>query len=181
MADRQICWAHLLRKFVAFSERDRSAAKYGNELLDYTSLVFEYWHGYRDGKLSRDQLEGWLRPVRQLFEATLERAVAAGIERLSGSCANILAHADALWTFVTHDGVEPTNNHAERELRAFVLWRKRCFGSQSERGDRFAERVMTVAHTARKRGKSVLDFIARSVAACVRGTTPPSLLGPSLA
>src|SRR5690606_2208923 len=55
MADRQICWAHLLRKFVAFSERDGSAAKYGDELLDYTSLVFEYWHGYRDGKLSRDE------------------------------------------------------------------------------------------------------------------------------
>ena len=81
---------------------------------------------------------------------------------------------------MTHDGVEPTNNHAERELRAFVLWRKRSFGSQSERGERFAERVMTVAHTARKRSMSVLDFIARSVAAWVRGTTPPSLVAPSL-
>ena len=179
MGARQVCWAHLLRKFVSFSERDGDEAKYGQELLDCTSLVFEYWHGYLDGKLSRDELEVWLRPVRQHFEATLERAIAANIEGLSGSCANLLAHVDALWTFVTHDGVEPTNNHAERELRGFVLWRKRCFGSQSERGDRFAERVMTVAHTARKLGKSVRDFIARSVAALVEGTTPPSLLAPS--
>lgn len=100
---------------------------------------------------------------------------AAKIARVSGSCADIVAHAEALWTFVTHEGVEPTNNHAERELRAFVLWRKRSFGSQSDRGDRFAERLMTVAHTARKRGKNVLDFIVRSVTAHVHGTTPPSL------
>jgi transposase len=180
MEERQICWAHLLRKFVSFSERDdASAAKYGHELLDYTALMFEYWHAYRDGELSHDQLEVWLRPVQQHFEATLERAVEAKIDGLSGSCANILAHAPALWTFVTHDGVEPTNNHAERELRTFVQWRKCCFGSQSERGERFAERVMTVAHTARKLGRSVLDFIAHSVAACVRGTSPPPLL-PSL-
>ena len=55
------------------------------------------------------------------------------------------------------------------------LWRKRSFGSQSDRGERFAERVMTVAHTARKQGKDVLDFIVRSLTACIRGTTPPSL------
>lgn len=90
--------------------------------------------------------------------------------------ADILAHADALWTFVTHEGVEPTNNHAERELRGFVLWRKRSFGSQGERGERFAERVMTVAHTARKLGKDVLDFIVSCVCAQLEGTTAPRLL-----
>lgn len=55
--------------------------------------------------------------------------------------------------------MEPTNNHAERELRRFVLWRKRSFGTQSDRGDRFAERLMTIAHTARKQGRDVLDFL----------------------
>jgi transposase len=181
MAARQICWAHLLRKFVSFSERDdESAAEYGRELLGCTSLVFEYWHGYLEGELSREKFVAWLHPVQQLFRSTLERAVAANIERLSGSCANILDHADALWTFVNHDGVEPTNNHAEQELRGFVLWRKCSFGTQSERGERFAERIMTVAHTARKRGKSVLDFIAQSVAALINDATPPSLLAPSL-
>ena len=78
---------------------------------------------------------------------------------------------------MTHEGVDPTNNHAEQELRAFVLWRKRSFGSQSERGERFAERMMTVAHTARKQGQAVLDFIVQSVAAHTAGTTPPRLIG----
>jgi transposase len=176
MALRQICWAHIIRKFVAFSERDGPAGAIGRELLDCAALVFEYWHRFKDGALTREELEIWMRPVRQHFEAVLARAVKNDIERVAGSCADILAHAEALWTFVTHEGVEPTNNHAERELRAFVLWRKRSFGSQSERGERFAERLMTVAHTARKQGKDVLDFIVRSVAAHVRGATPPSLI-----
>ena len=158
-------------------ERDGPARALGRRLLEYTSLVFEYWHRHVDGKLCRAELEHLMTPVRQQFEATLERAVTADIERFSGSCANMLAHAKALWTFVTHEGVEPTNNHAERELRAFVLWRKRSFGCQSERGERFAERVMTVAHTLRKLGKPVLDFIAGSLHARLEGTRSPSLLG----
>ena len=176
MAMRQICWAHLIRKFVSFSERDGPAGAIGRELLECAGLVFDYWHAFKNGKLTREELEAWIRPVRIQFDRILQRAIAAKIARVSGSCADIVAHAEALWTFVTHEGVEPTNNHAERELRAFVLWRKRSFGSQSERGDRFAERLMTVAHTARKRGKNVLDFIVRSVTAQVHGTTPPSLL-----
>ncbi|MCP5043427.1 MAG: IS66 family transposase [bacterium] len=179
---RQICWAHLIRKFIAFSERDAPAGALGRELLEYTALVFEYWHGYKDGLLTRGELEVWLRPVRRQFELALKRGADADIERLSGSCRDMLAHKEALWTFVTHEGVEPTNNHAERELRSFVLWRRRSFGSQSERGERFAERLMTVAHTARKQGKAVFEFIAQSVTAQLDGTTPPRLIGaPSVA
>ncbi len=176
MSQRQVCWAHLVRKFVSFSERDGPVGAFGRELLECTTLIFEYWHGFRNGQLTRDELATWMRPLQRRFELVLERAGATGIARLSGSCADILAHRDALWTFVTHEGVDPTNNHAERELRAFVLWRRRSFGSQSERGERFAERVMTVAHTARKQGKSVLDFMVACCAASMRGTRPPMLL-----
>jgi len=79
-----------------------------------------------------------MAPLRAQFEATLDRAVKADIKKLSGSCADMVAHKKALWTFVENEGVDPTNNHAERELRAFVLSRKRSFGAQSERGHRFA-------------------------------------------
>jgi transposase len=175
MERRQICWAHLLRKFVSFEERDDKAGDLGRELLEYTSLVFRYWHDYRDHKLGRDEFRAWMAPVRQQFEQLLERAVAADIEEMSGSCDDMLAHRAALWTFVDHEGVEPTNNHAERELRAFVLWRKRSFGSQSERGDRFAERLMTIAHTARKQSKNVLEFLTACCVAASDRTTTPSL------
>jgi hypothetical protein len=155
MALRQVCHAHPLLKYVAFSERDGPTASIGRELLELTSLLFEYWHGFKEGHLTRQELQFWMRPVQRDVEHALERGAAADIERLSGSCADILAHREGLWTFVEHDGVEPTNNHAELELRDFVLWRKRSFGSQSERGERFAERVITAVRTARRQGACI--------------------------
>jgi transposase len=177
MALRQICWAHLLRKFIAFSERAGPSAAFGKKLLDYTGLVFDYWHDYKDGRLDHAMFVAWLAPVRQQLEATLEDAVAADISGLSGACADILEHRQALWNFIDHPGVEPTNNHAERELRAFVLWRKRSFGTQSDRGNTFAENLMTVAYTARKQHKSVLDFLTACCGAARDDMSPPSLFG----
>ena len=116
-----------------------------------------------------------MAPVRLRVEALLERGRTLGLPHVSGSCEDILFHRRALWTFVDLDGVEPTNNHAERELRAFVLWRKRSFGTQSARGNLFAERLMTVAHTARKQHKNVLEFLTDCCTAARTGATPPSL------
>lgn len=175
MDRRQICWAHLLRKFVSFSERDGPAAFFGKQLLDYAGLVFEYWQDYKAGKLERETFVAWMAPVRKQVETLLAQAVAADVARMSGSCADVLEHQAALWTFVDHDDVEPTNNHAEREIRAFVLWRKRSFGTQSARGNLFAENLMTVAHTARKRKRSVLAFLTRCCEAQLAGVPAPSL------
>ncbi|WAM24460.1 IS66 family transposase [Myxococcus sp. NMCA1] len=175
MEARQVCWAHLLRKAVSFSERDGPAGAIGRELLDYIGILFDYWGRLRSGELQRDTLRERMAPVRTQVEALLERAVAAKLPHVSGSCEDILEHRAALWTFVDRDGVEPTNNHAERELRAFVLWRKRSFGTQSTRGNLFAERVMTVAHTARKQEKNVLEFLTDCCTAARTGMPPPSL------
>lgn len=181
MERRQVCWAHLLRKFVSFSERDGPAGRFGRELLDCTGILFEYWRDFKDGRLDEQTFQFWMSSVRDLIETTLERAVAAKIPRLSGSCADILAHRKALWTFVDHGQVEPTNNHAERELRAFVLWRKRSFGTRSERGNLFAERVMTVAHTARKQDKDILSFLTECCEARETCTPVPSLFERDIA
>lgn len=180
MAFRQICWAHLLRKFISFSERDGPAGTLGRELLDCTAIVFAYWADFKNGALTREQFAARMAPVRADFERTLKRAIATDIKGLSGSCADMWEHREALWTFVERDGVEPTNNHAERELRGFVLWRRRSFGTQSERGNRFAERLMTIAHTARKQGKDILAFL---VACCTRheDEPAPSLFASSVA
>lgn len=175
MKRRQICWAHLLRKFVSFSERDGPAGKFGRQLLDYTGLVFEYWRAFQTGKLSREKFIAWMTPVQQQVEALLAKASASEIAGLAGSCADILLHKEALWTFVLTDGVEPTNNHAEREVRAFVLWRKRSFGTQSARGNVFAENLMTVAHTARKQNNNVLAFLTECCEAQRDGLPAPSL------
>jgi transposase len=91
MERRQICWAHLLRKFVSFAERDGPVGTFGRELLDYAGILFEYWDDRRNGRLSREVFRAWMAPVREQFEALLDRAVAAKLDALSGSCADILA------------------------------------------------------------------------------------------
>lgn len=176
MERRQTCWAHLVRKFVSYSERAGPAGKLGAELLEYTSLLFAYWSQFRKGQLSRETLVERMAPVRLQLEAVLERLVSAEVLGVSGSCADILAHREALWTFVERSGVEPTNNHAERELRGLVMWRRRSFGSQSERGTHFAARMMTVAHTARKQGLEILEFLEACCAPRCVGAAAPSLL-----
>ena len=181
MKRRQICWAHLLRKFISFSERDGPVHQFGQELLDYAALVFRYWQDHQAGKLDKKTFRAWMTPVRTQVEECLERAAAADIKKLSGSCANIVDHKEALWTFVDRNDVEPTNNHAEREPRSFVLWRRRSFGSQSDNGNLFAERVMTVAHTARKQDKNVLAFLTACCEAQLAKTDRPSLFAPQLA
>ena len=177
MMRRQICWAHLLRKFASFAEDRRpEVARLGERLLCLGHALFHAWHRARDGTISRAELRRSTDALRLCVEKALRDGVVLGLRGVSGSCADILAHRQALWTFIDKVGVEPTNNEAERELRGFVLWRKKSFGSQSERGTRFAERVKTTVHTLRKQGRNVLSFLTAAAESRLRGHAPPSLL-----
>lgn len=176
MKKRQVCWSHLLRAFVGFSQRDGPAGVIGKDLVTCAELVLGYWRAYSSGSLSRERFELCIEAVRRVTKQLLERAVEAEISDFSGSCKNMLKHWDAMWTFINTKGVDPTNNHAERELRKLVLWRKKCFGSQSERGDRFVERMMTVTHTLRKQGHRVLSFLHACFQATLEKTPAPKLI-----
>lgn len=176
MEARQICWAHLIRKFVSFAERNDEGAKIGEGLLLLAHALLSAWHDVRDGTLSRSRYQTMVRAAAPAIEHLLVRGVALGARGLSGACENILAHKAALFTFAFVEGVEPTNNHAERALRAFVLWRKVSYGSQSERGCLFSQRIMTVSQTLRQQGRSVLGFLVDACRAHIHGTSAPSLL-----
>lgn len=179
MVRRQICWAHLIRKFASFSERSGPAGELGKRLLLWTEFIFHAWHRVRDGTQSRREFREFMAIARVHVERLLEEGAGAGLRGVSGSCRDILDHRMALWTFVDVPGVEPTNNAAERALRAFVLWRKKSFGSQSERGTRFAERIMTVTHTLRKQKRDVLSYLTEACRAAIQNNPPPSLLPAS--
>ena len=84
MALRQVCWAHLLRLFVGFSQRAGPEGAYGRELLEHAALVFEYWHDFVAGTRSRDELRHLMKPVQHNFEALLRRIVAADIRGFIG-------------------------------------------------------------------------------------------------
>jgi transposase len=176
MKQRQICWAHLIRKFASFAERAGPAGQLGEALLLLSQTMMHAWHEVRDGTRSRAGFRRLIKNLAPVIEGHLQRGVQLGVRGVSGSCADILEHRLALWTFAHHDGVEPTNNDAERALRAFVLWRKTSFGAQSDRGSRFAARIMTVTQTLRRQKRQVLTYLTDACQAALVGRQTPSLL-----
>jgi transposase len=173
---RQLCWAHLLRDFQAFVDRKGESAIVGQALLKQAAALFDLWHRVRDGTLSRSAFQCAMRPIRREVEAWLAIGAFVNHPQTVKTCANILQLAPALWSFVEHAGLQPTNNAAERALRRGVLWRKRSFGSQSDRGLRFTERILTTVTTLRQQRRPVLDFLALACQAQHLGLPAPSLL-----
>jgi transposase len=176
MERRQICWAHLIRKFVAYSERKDEGAAIGVSLLLISQSMLSAWHQVRDGTLTRGRYQVMAENAQVAMEELLARGVALRLRGLSGSCENILAHKEALFRFAFVRDLEPTNNRAERALRAFVMWRKTSYGSQSERGCAFAQRLMTVVETLRQQKRPVFSFLVDACRAAQQGTPTPSLL-----
>ena len=101
------------------------------------------------------------------------------VKGFQGACRNILDHREALWRFVFEAGVDPTNNHAERELRGLVCWRRTTGGSHSDRGDLFAANLKSVIHTCRKQRRHVLTYLHSALHAALRGRKTPSLIAAS--
>ena len=88
----------------------------------------------------------------------------------------MLRFEKCLWTFVDVPGLEPTNNFGERCIRHAVMYRKTSFGTQSEEGSRFVERIFTATTTLKLQGREVLVFLTETLAAHRRGSRGPSLL-----
>jgi transposase len=175
-SQRQLCWAHLLRDFQAFVERKGESALIGQALLHQAAQMFSLWHRVRDGTLSRPDFQLAMKPIRREIEALLQLATFIDHSQTAQTCQNILKLSQALWNFVDHEDLDPTNNAAERALRRGVLWRKRSFGSQSERGLRFTEQILTVVTTLRQQKRNVLEYLTAACQAHHLGLPAPSLL-----
>ena len=131
----------------------------------------------RDGTRTREAFQAdtlsWLKAEAS---ETLRRGFACGCAKTEGTCGELLKVEEALWTFATSEGVEPTNNAAERALRHAVCWRKTSHGTDSAGGSRFVERMLTVVGSCRQQGRNVLAFLTECVRAERNGSAPPSLL-----
>jgi len=173
---RQFCWAHLLRDFQAFVERGGESNSIGEALLAQTDLMFEWWHKVRDGTMDRATFQFKMQPVQCQVGQLLRQGTNCDHSKTAGTCRDILKREQALWTFVRVEDVEPTNNLAERQIRPGVLWRKNSFGTQSESGSRFAERIMSVVATLKQQHRNALDYLTQVCNAANWGEQPPSLL-----
>lgn len=176
---RQLCWAHLLRDFQAFVERGGTSQRIGESLLARARKMFKWWHKVRDGTMSRDVFQKKMKPLALGIVESLIQGAGCRNAKTAGSCAHMLGLQEALWTFVFIEGVEPTNNFAERIVRAAVLWRRTSFGTQSERGSRFVERILTASATLKLQDRHALSYLTQAVDAHRRGQAPPSLLPTS--
>ena len=165
-----MCWptclaSNLARDFRKIAERSCASSRIGDELIATAQRMFACWHRVRDGTLRRELFDIQMPFLQHRIETLLREGAACGHAETACTCRNILNLHQALWTFLATPRVEPTNNHAERMLRRFVIWRKISFGTQSVRGSRYVERLMTVTGSCRLQGRNVLDFLARAIQA----------------
>jgi len=173
----QWCWAHLKRDFQAMIDSGTVQGKWlGSRLRRLTCELFEHWADYRAGKISRAALLRRMGPVRRKVERLLLRGTQSGNPKVRGTCRELYEHRQWLWTFLRHEGVEPTNNAGERSLRHAVIWRKLSFGTQSAGGSRFVETMLTVIETCRQQGRNVFSFLTAAVEAHLAHQPAPSLL-----
>ncbi len=173
----QWCWAHLKRDFQAMIDGgDRRAKHLGWRLRRATCELFEHWADYRAGRISRFALLHRMGPVRRKVESLLLRGTQSGSRSVRGTCRELYEHRQWLWTFLRHEGVEPTNNAGERSLRHAVIWRKLSFGTQSASGSRFVETMLTVIETCRQQSRNVFAFLTHAVKAHLAHQPVPSLI-----
>ena len=178
LAYRQLCWAHLDRDFLAISERaDPTAQRIGQGLMSQADTLFHAWRRYREGALTFPELGAMLQPVRAEVAALL-RAGHESDPKTKTVCHLLLQLEPALWTFLRVEGVEPTNNAAERSQRRGVMKRDRTFGTQSSAGSRYVERVLTTVATCQLQRRNVLDYLTEALRAHLHGTPAPSLIPP---
>ena len=173
---RQLCWAHLKRDFQKIVDCGGPSMFVGRRGLRLVKEVFAAWQAFQAGKVTRRKLKTLIEPLQRRLGKTLLAGALGDDARVAKFCENLLTLECALWTFVTQEGVEPTNNHIERLLRRAVLWRRRSFGCNSAAGCRFVERILTVVQTCRLHGTNTLEYLCDAVHSHRTGLSCPCLL-----
>jgi transposase len=175
---QQLCWAHVIRQLVEVSERQRTPGKLGRKLLKAAREVIATHRRYLEEDHDLDWLREQLSPLRERIQGLLEQGARGRHQRTANFCAGLLEEYDALWTFCDVNDIEIplTNNAAERALRHAVIMRRVQGGTQSEQGNRWIERILSVRETLRLQDRPALDYLIRAATAGHHRQPTPSLL-----
>lgn len=171
----QLCWAHLIRNLRGLGQRAGPAEPWANECLLESEKLFKQWHRFKDEEISRAELNDLVKPIRAAFKSQLKAGTTLGDGAVRAFSRELLTLEERLYHFVKEPGVEPTNNAAEQALRCAVIWRKKCFGNQSDWGERFVERVLSVRATVQKQGLNFLNYLSGCLEAEWFKTPAPAL------
>jgi len=173
---RQLCWAHLKRDFARIAGRSGIPGRIGDELLALENKLFKHWHNYKAKAISFATFSALADSIQKNMEKPLEKGVYCTHQQTSNTCKNILKSFAGLWIFTEIEGIEPTNNLAERKIRPFVIYRKLSFGTKSERGTRYIERLFSVLATIKQQSLKPLVFIKQAIVNYNSNIGPPELL-----
>jgi len=174
----QLCWAHLKRNILGVLEFTKESAteRFCRDALALHARLFRLWHKFKSGQIDRQQLCCRSIPVQKKFFALAEANLDSTDRQVQNLALALFVNADKLFTFLEHDGVEPTNNSVERALRTGVQWRKICFGNRSAAGESATARLLTVTQTCRIQGHSSLPYLGEAISRYRQALPVASLL-----
>ncbi len=175
---QQLCWSHAIRQMIEISERDGAPGKLGEKLLAAAREVIVLHHRHLTEGHALPWLKGQLAPLRDRIHSLLAQGERGRHEKTANFCAGLLEEYEALWTFCEVPDVDPTNNTAERALRHAVIMRKIQGGTQSQNGNHWIERILSINETCRLQGRAVLDYLIDAAIAAHHGQSAPSLVPP---
>ena len=173
---RQACWEHLKRDFFRHSEGLAEQKEFGTAGLALTKRLFKTWRAFEEHQ-DRPRLISEMKMIEDELRTLVDHAAhkSPRTRRHRRFANNLLKIWPALWTFVTVEGVQPTNNAAERALRGPVIYRRLSHGTQTEDGERFIERALSVSVTCRLQARSMFAYTRELLRAHVRGDPVPTL------
>lgn len=176
LARRQICWSHLRRDFKAHAEGLAAEKEFGEHGLALCERVFWAWEVFQNTH-DRTQLKRTIDTLASEYQPIIAGYASkrARNKYCRGMARNLIKAWSALWTFAANDGVQPTNNHAERSLRGAVIYRKLSLGSQSEDGEKRIQRLLSASITCRLQHRSLFEYLSQLIAAHARNDPAPSL------
>lgn len=175
-ARHQVCWEHLDRDFEALIARGGEAKTVGDALRSVHDDLFKIWHAYKDGRIPWKTMQRRMMAVEMRAGEVLAMGTRCRDPAAKRLCKSLSRIEPSLFAFARIEGVEPTNNAAERGIRPAVQWRKICFGTQSAGGSRFVERILTVVATCQAQGRPLLPYLRQVLMAQDSGNEIPSLL-----
>jgi hypothetical protein len=183
----QLCWAHLKRNILGIADyaQSPSSQQFCRDALAIVARLFRLWYRFRGDlrdrrgnpkPLDRRQLIEKSIPLQKRLFALAEAHLDDADREVRNLATALFTHFERLFTFLEEEGVEPTNNVAERILRTAVQWRKISFGNRSRAGEIATARLLTVAQTCKRQRRHVLGYLTEAVRSHRRGTAAPTLL-----
>ncbi len=177
----QLCWAHLKRDFkgiakIGEAKLSSDAITFAKKMEKLRKKLMDLWYIFKEGNMSRQELIQKTEPVRSAMERHLKACKDSEERRVRTLSRKLLKQLDNLFPFIFHEGVEPTNNLAERGIRPAVQWRKICFGNRSDNGAVLTSRLLTATRTCWLQRRNPLEFLVDAITAFRSSIQTPSLL-----